>query len=48
MQMESLALGMDVERSRKEPGEKAVVFAQKNHQIREQRRFHWRSAFNSS
>lgn len=27
---------------------KAVIFAQKNRQIREQRRFHWRSAFNSN
>lgn len=46
--MESVALGMDVKRSGKKPGEKAVIFAQKNHRIREQRRFHWRSAFNSN
>lgn len=48
LQMESWTLWMDMERNRKAPGEKAVIFAQKNRQIREQRRSHWRSAFNGN
>lgn len=41
------AVEVDLKRSRKAPGEKAVLVAPKNRQIREQRSFHWRSAFSS-
>lgn len=49
MQMETAGLReWTLERSGPEFREKVVIFASKNGQIRKQRRFHWRSAFNGN